>query len=347
MGKFGLRRKTFRFATVLLSAALLVSLIRRSGVSRVVDQVGAVGWGLALVVALGGIAYLAKTLAWRLTFLSDLRDVSFARTFGLRLASEAIGSFGLPGQVLGETARVYLLGAALPVANRISSVTIDRVLYIMTAGLVCVSGSLTAISLVSVSGTWRLCALLFTGLLLTFLVLAAMAFRRRWPIFSGAAHAIARLPWSKSWLDGKQSVIDSAERNVFTFFHENPKAFWASLFLNLICHGMAILEAYLLLHFMGARAGFVGAFIIEAFTKLINVVGAFNPGNLGTYEAGNMIVGRLLGIGGAAGLTLGLCRRARSQFWKGVGLLCLIGMSRSTQLARRNLPLRLNVVEVS
>jgi glycosyltransferase 2 family protein len=347
MGKFGWPSKPFRFATVLLSVALLVSLIRRSGVSRVVDQVGSVGWGLALVVALGGIAYLAKTLAWRLTFLSDLRDVSFARTFGLRLASEAIGSFGLPGQILGETTRVYFLGAALPVANRISSVTLDRVLYIMTSGLVCVSGSLTAIFVLSISGTWRLCALFFTGLLLTVLVLTAMAFRRRWPIFSGPTHAIARLPWSKSWLDRKQSVINSAERNVFTFFHENPKAFWASLSLNLICHGMAILEVYLLLHSMGARAGFVWAFIIEAFTKLINVVGAFNPGNLGAYEAGNMIVGRLLGIGDAAGLTLGLCRRARSQFWKGIGLLCLIGMSRSTQLARRNLPLRFNVFEVS
>ena len=110
---------------------------------------------------------------------------------------------------------------------------------------------------------------------------------------------------------------------------------------------MAILEVYFLLHFMGARTGLLGAFILEAFTKLINVVGALNPGNFGTYEAGTESSTRLLGITGAAGLTLGLCRRARSLFWKGIGLLCLIVMSRSTQLARRSLLVRYNAAEVS
>ena len=110
---------------------------------------------------------------------------------------------------------------------------------------------------------------------------------------------------------------------------------------------MAILEVYILLHFMGTRTGLLGAFVLEAFTKLINVVGALNPGNFGTYEGGNMILTRLLGISGAAGLTLGLCRRARSLFWKAIGLLCLIAMSRSAQQARRSLPVRYNAVEVS
>jgi hypothetical protein len=242
---------------------------------------------------------------------------------------------------------VYLLGSALPVADSISSVTLDRGLYVVTSALVCVTGILTALFLLSLSGTWRLYAFLFTGLLLAVLVVTAMAFRRRWPVFSGTAHAIGSLPWFKNWLDAKQSVIDSAERNLFSFYHETPKAFWASLILNLLCHGMAILEVYLLLHFMGARTGLLGAFVLEALTKLINVVGALNPGNFGTYEAGNIILTRLLGITGAPGLALGLCRRARSLFWKGIGLLCLIAMSRSAQLVRPSLPERYNAVEVS
>jgi len=336
----------FRFAAVLLGVALLVSLIRGTGLSRVVDQVTTVGWGLGLVIALGGIAHLTKTLAWRLTFLCDIRDISFARTFGLRLVSEAIGSFGLPGQVLGEASRVYFLGSALPVANSISSVTLDRGLYIVTSALLSLTGILTALFLQPFSKIWRLYAFLFAGVLAALLVATAMAFRKRWPIFSGAAHAIGSLPWFKKRLDGKQSVIDSAERILFSFYHETPKAFWASLILNLACHDMAILEVYLLLHFMGARAGFLGAFVLEAFTKLINVLGALNPGNFGTYEAGNMIFTRLLGIAGAAGLTLGLCRRARSLFWKGIGLLCLIAMSRSTQLARQSPSLRYSAIEV-
>ena len=312
-----------------------------------VGQVKTVGWGLGLIIVLGGISHLTKTLAWRLTFLCDIRDVSFARTFGLRLVSETIGSFGLPGQVLGETARVYLLGSALPLANSISSVTLDRGLYIVTSALVSVTGMVAALFLLSLSGTWRLYAFLFACALAVLLVVTAMAIRGRWPVLSAAARLIASLPRFKNWVEGKQLIIYSAESNLFRFYHETPKAFWASLILNVACHGMAILEVCVLLHFMGARTGLLGAFVLEAFTKLINVVGALNPGNFGTYEGGNLLLARLLGIAGPAGLTLGLCRRVRSLFWKAMGLLCLIVMPRSAQQARRTLPVRYNAVEVS
>jgi hypothetical protein len=346
MAKVRWRQQIFRFAAVLMGVALLVSLIHETGPSRVADQIRAVGWGLGLIVVCGGIAHLTKTLAWRLTFLCDIRDVPLVRTFGLRLVSEAIGSFGLPGQVLGETARVYLLGSALPVANSISSVTLDRVLYVVASALVSVTGILTALFLLSLSTIWRLYAFLLAAVLAALLVATAMAFRKRWPVFSCVAHTIGSLPWFENWLDGKQSVIDSAERNLFTFYHETPQAFWASLILNMACHAMAVLEVYLVLHFMGVRRGFLAAFILEAFTKLINVIGALNPGNFGTYEAGNMIATRLLGITGTAGLTLGLCRRARSLFWKGIGLLCLIAMSRSSQPPSQSLSLPYSAIEV-
>ncbi len=339
MAKTRWRQQVFRLAAILLGMAVLVSLLRRTGLSTVIDQVKTVGWGLVLVIALGGVAHLTKTLAWRCTFLCDTCDIPFARMFGLRLISESMGSFGLPGQVLGETARVHLLGSALPVANSISSVTLDRGFYIVTAASVSVSGILVALLLVPLSGAWRVYAFLFASGLAAFLVVTGVAIRRRWPVLSGAAKSIGRLPWFKNWLEGKQSVIDSAESNLYSFHDKAHKAFWASLILNVACHGIAILEVYLLLYFMGARTGLLGALVIEAFTKLINVVGALNPGNFGTYEAGNMILAKLLGITGASGLTLGLCRRVRSLFWKAMGLLCLVAMSRSTRQARsRSLP---------
>jgi len=201
--------------------------------------------------------------------------------------------------------------------------------------------------LLSIPVTWRILAFLFAIALAALLLLIVMAFRKRWPVLSGAARLARNLPGLKTWLAGKQSVIDSAESNLLNFHREAPKRFWASVILNLTSHGIAVFEVYLLLHFMGARAGFVDALVVEAFTKLINVVGALNPGNFGTYEAGNIILSRLLGIGGNAGLTLGLCRRVRSLFWKGIGLLCLIAMSRPRLQPGRNPRVRYNVVEAN
>ena len=55
---------------------------------------------------------------------------------------------------------------------------------------------------------------------------------------------------------------------------------------------------------MGVKIGFLGALIFEVFTKLVNVVGALNPANLGSYEGGNMLIAKMFGLTGAVGLSV-------------------------------------------
>jgi hypothetical protein len=78
----------------------------------------------------------------------------------------------------------------------------------------------------------------------------------------------------------------------------------------------------------------LGALIIESLTKLINVAGALNPGNVGTYEAGSMVMGQLVRLTGGQGRLLALCRRVRSVFWAIAGGICLVWFSRK-QTPRR------------
>ena len=328
------RRDRIRVFVAMLGVSLLGYLILRTGVGNIVQHAKQVGWGLVLVFALGGVAHLVKTWAWRLTFQCDLSKVSLARSFALRLISEAAAMFGLPGQVLGEATRVSLLGPTVPMANRISAATLDRGLYTATAAMVSVAGMLAAIVMLPLSHRWRVYALLFAGVVALSLMLSVIAMLTRLPLLSASARALGRFPGLKTWLDREQSVVDSAEKSLLGFYYEARKAFWAALSLNLVSQALAVLEVYLLLWFMGVRISFLGAFVLESFTKFINVVGAINPGNVGTYEGGNMIVTKLFGVTSAAGLTLGLCRRARTLFWAGIGALCLIGMSKSSKQTR-------------
>ena len=230
--------------------------------------------------------------------------------------------------------RVSLLGPSVPVANSVSAATLDRGLFTVSAAIVSVTGILVALVAVPLSKTWRLYALLFAGGVAIFVAVLALAMRRRWPVISGTARVLGQVPGFKKFLDGKQSVVDSAEKNFLSFYHDTPKAFWASLVLNFVCQGLAILEIYLLLHFMGARISFLGAFVLEALTKCISVIGAINPGNVGTYEGGNMMITRLFGVSSAAGLTLGLCRRARGLFWAAIGAVCMIAMSKTNKQSK-------------
>lgn len=323
-------RRTLHYLAAVLGVVLLVVLVLRTGTATVIHQVRTIGCGFVLILILGGVGHLIKTWAWRLTFGCEIDNVSFARTFGLRLISEAIAILGLPGQVIGEAARVSLLGSDVPIAKRISSATLDRGLLIVTSAIVTVVGMISALLLLSLSRHWRLYSLLFAFGSALVLVLSAVAVLKRYPIFSRGVQAVGRLTWIKRWLSGKQLVIQSAEKHFFDFYHETPRAFWQSLALNIAWHGTAIFEVYILLHLMGARSGLLVALVVEALTKFVNVVGAVNPGNVGTYEGGNMIIARLVAISSAAGLTLAICRRARILFWAAIGALCLTVMAKQT-----------------
>lgn len=322
--------KFLRCLVPVLGIVLLVWLIRRTGIATVEQEIKNIGWwGFVLVLSLGGLSHLIKTWSWRLSFQCDIRNVSFARTLGLRLISEAIAILGLPGQVLGEAARVSLLGSDVPTANSISSVTLDRGIYIATSAIVSFVGMIAAVLLLTLSHKWKVYALLFAAGSVVLVSVCGIAVGRRWPVFSTTARTIGRIGWSKAWVQGKHSVIKAAEDNLFDFYHETPGIFWQTLLLNLASHATAILEVYVLLYFMGARKTLFVALVVEALTKLINIVGALNPGNVGTFEGGNMIVARLIHIPAAAGLTVALCRRVRILFWAAIGAICLAMMANS------------------
>jgi len=321
-------QRSLRFFAALLGFGLLGYLVFRSGPGAVWKQLQAVGWGFALVILLGGFSQLAKTCAWRQAFTCDISGLSWFRSFVAQLISDGIGQFGVAGKVVGEGARISLLGRAVPISSALSAGAIDGGLHTFSALVVTVLGISAILMIGPVSVRWRVYAALLIALLVSVVILAVVALRNRWPLVGNATRAIGRLPRLHAWVSDKQPIVDSAEDNLLNFRQEAPTAFWATLIFNLLWHMLAVLEVYIILRFMGAGFSIGGAFIVEGLTKVINLVGALNPGNVGTYEGGSMLIAKMFGVTSTTGLTLALCRRARTVFWAGVGAMCMIAMKK-------------------
>jgi hypothetical protein len=313
-----------RFFAVLLGFGLLGYLVFRSGPGTVWKQLEAVGWGFALVIFVGGLSQLAKTCAWRQAFTCDISRLSWFRSFVAQLISDGIGQFGVAGKVVGEGTRISLLGRTVPISNALSAGAIDGALHTFTAVVVTVLGISAILMIGPVSVRWRVYAALLIVGLVSAVILAAVALRNRLPLVGRATRAVGRVPRLHTWVSDKQPIIDSAEDNLLSFRDQAPGAFWATLIFNLLWHMLAVLEVYIILRFMKAGFTISGAFIVEGLTKVINLVGAVNPGNFGTYEGGSMLIAKMFGVTSTAGLTLALCRRARTVFWAGVGAICVI-----------------------
>jgi hypothetical protein len=317
-------RLSIRFFACLLGLGLLGYLVFRTGPGVVCKQLRAVGWGLAVIIILGGFSQFIKTCAWRQAFTCDISQLSWSRSFVAQLISDAIGQFGIAGKVLGEGTRISLLGSAVPVSSALSAGAIDGGLHSFSAVVVTVLGISAILMIGPVSVMWRVYAVLLIVGLLSLVILAAVALASRWPLMGNAIRAIGRLPQLHTWVSDKQPIIDSAEGNLLSFRDEAPAAFWATLIFNFLWHLLAVLEVYVVLRFMGTGFTAGGAFIVEGLTKVINLVGAFNPGNFGTYEGGSMLIAKMFGVTSTTGLTLALCRRVRTVFWAGVGAMCMI-----------------------
>ena len=320
----------------ILGILLFVHLIHQAGPAKLIASMVGLGWGLVFVIAWGGVGHIVKTWAWRLTLLDGKYQVSFARMLGLRLSSEAVGQFGGLSQLFGDGLRVSLLGPAIPLSHSIASVTIDRAFFVVSAAAVSFLGLSTVLMVLPLPHKLVLYAIVFACFLLAFVLLTAIAVRNRWPLFSRTGEVLGRIRYLKPLIDRKRALIHSVEESLLDFYHRTPKAFWASLLLNLACHAAAIVEVYLIVWLMGTKLTLFGALAIEALTKLVNIAGTFNPGNIGTYEGGNMLITKMFGLTATAGMTLAFVRRLRALFWTSVGILCLIVLSKRTKREKIN-----------
>ena len=322
-------RLWLRILAALMSSALFAYLIWRAGPSKLWGNAVKLSWGFMWVLALAGVSHVAKAWAWRLTLDGHRYKVSFRRLLGLRLGAEAAGQLGIVGQTLGDSIRVAQLSPEIPRANGLASVTLDRGLYVVAGMIVLIAGLAGALPALSHSHVLRLYTSLFALALIALLSLTLLAVRRRWPVISKSARFFARLPFLKRWMESRYALVQSVEDALLDFHHNSPGAFWGSFFLVLASHCLAVMEVCLVLWLMGVKFGILSALAVEAMTKLVNVVGNINPGNFGTFEGGNMLIGKMLGLTGAIGLTLGLARRLRAFFWTAVGGICLFILTRS------------------
>jgi len=322
------KRLALRIVAAILGIALLTYLILRAGPATLVESLHRLGWGLALIIALGGVSHLVKTYAWRLTLAGSGNRASLGRMLQLRLISEAAGQVGALGQFFGESLRVSALSAEIPIDHRVSSVTLDRALFVVSGANVSLVGLIAALFVVPLTPATRVYAVLFAATLIILIGAAAVAMVKRWPFLSAPARALRRVHYIGRHIERILPLIHSVENRLFDFHRRTPFAFWASLVLNLVGHGLAVLEVYVILLLLGVKIGLLGALVFEALTKLVNIAGSFNPGNLGTYEGGNILIAKMFAMPASTGLAIAVARRARAIFWTAIGIICFILLSR-------------------
>jgi hypothetical protein len=304
--------------TALAGLALLVYVVAQVGVAEITADIRQVGWGLLLVIAIGGLRFLLRAAAWRMC-LERPSTLSLRGAFAAVICGDTIGNLTPLGPLVGEPAKAALVRKRTPLGPAVTALAIENVLYTLSAAAMIAAGMIALIArfelpavirgvgLVSIAGT---------------VVLFAAALVVLWRQPALVSRALGFAPRLSRHADRVRAL----EHDIYGFAARHRAALPALATAEIGFHALGVAEAYLTLWLInGTPPTLMTAFILETANRLITVVFKFVPLRIGVDEAATaFLTQQVLGMGARPGLSTAIVRKVRVLFWAVAGGLVLV-----------------------
>ena len=328
--------RTLSRAFLVAGVALFVLLLVRIGPATLAADVRRVGARLLLLVALGGVTFAFDTLGWRFTIPKEDRRVRFRTLFAMRIAGDAVNYVTPSAAVGGELVRIGLLRRYVPGTAAIASVVLLVVTQFVSQVVFVAAGIVYCLPRL-LAGRWAALAAVPLGFLLVLLAgLAWLAVRSDG--FRRIDRFTRRIAGLKRFSDAGNA--EALDRAIFGAFRSRPGDLAAAVSCFLAAWSVGIVEAFLILRFLGIPVSWGTAFAIESLSVLIETAFFFVPAKAGTQEGGKVAIFAALGLSAADGFALGFVRRLREIAWASAGLATFAALERGGRSAAPSPPPR-------
>lgn len=298
--------------TAVAGLALLVWVVESVGVAKIAADVRQVGWGLVAIVAIGGLRFFARSIAWQIA-LDPEHALGPGAAFAAVICGDAIGNITPLGPLVGEPAKAAFARKHVPLAAAAAALAVENVLYTLSAAAMIAAGMAVLILKFELPAALHRAgevALVATVLLF---VAAIWLLWRQPPIVSRTVGVTPRL---RQHADR----IRDLEQRVYSFASRRPGALAGMAVAEISFHALGVAEIYVTLWLLyGGAPAPLTAFILEACNRLIIVVFKVVPLRLGVDEAGTAAFTEVLGLGATTGAALAIIRKLRVLFWTAAG----------------------------
>lgn len=302
--------------TALLGLILLVVVVVRVGVLAIAADVRQVGWGLLAIIAMGGLRFLLRALAWRLC-LEPPHTLSIRDAFAAVICGDAIGNLTPLGPLVGEPAKAAFVRRRVALGPAVTALAIENVMYTLSAAAMIAAGMIALLVRFQLDPAIRGIGEFAVAATLA-LFAAALWLLWRQPALISRALGIA--PRLRRHADRMREL----EAQIYSFASRHTQALPALAAAEIGFHALGVAEVYLTLWLLNAPTSILTAFLFESANRLITVVFKVVPLRLGVDEAGTAAFARIVGLAAKTGLSLGIVRKVRVIFWAAAGGLLLV-----------------------
>ncbi len=312
----------FRLLYLAIGLALLGYIIADAELAEVYRQALEFGsTGMALIIALYAIEFLADVAGWQITFSTlPLHGSWLRKLYLVRMVGEAFNAIIPMASIGGEPVKVVLLKKyyGVPYADAFASVLLAKTTNLISLVFFLVGGFTLILLDSHFSNAHTLVS--GVGLFIFCCVVSAFFLIQRMRVTSRIS------AWLSGWRAGERIAhylhhIEAFDARLVRFYSRRKGRFAAALIMALCAWFIGALSIYYSMMFLGTSVSFTDAWIIEAFAQLVRAGTFFIPASLGAQEGAFVLVCATLTGSASSGLAVALVRRCREIVWIAGGLL--------------------------
>ncbi len=301
-----------------VGVALFAWTVWVAGPAEIWQRVAALGWLALLVPVPQLVAYVSDTLGWKFSFAARADVLRFPTLYGMRLAGEGFNLMTPSGYVGGEAVKAYLASRrGVNGSDATASVVIAKTLMSVAEILFILTGTILALPrLPSAALRWSAVLAVVSLGVATITLIFWLQSRG---LFGGLLGILRRLRIRIRALEEREHELRKIDHEILRFYREEPRRFVASTAFHFGGWILGAAEVFFLSAWLGTPVGVGEAIAIDALSHVAKGLTLFIPGSIGFQEGS--IVGLFVFFGHppAAGVGLGLLRRAREIFCSALG----------------------------
>jgi glycosyltransferase 2 family protein len=312
-------RTTRTVGFLLAGVALFLVLIWLVGAASVGHLLLTVGWSVVLLPFPHILVAVFETLGWWFAFSRQGCPLPFATLFRFAFAVKAVQGVTPSLSQAGEVAKLHLLlqagvGPDLATASLVTAKT-----TVVTAELTfIILGFAASLGYVSIDPALKMGTVV--GVVVLAVALAGVLIWQWLGVFRPVVRLGRRLPVLRRFFERHEALLLSTDAILKEYLVEHRRRFWASALAYFVFWLAGSLETWFTMWMIGLPVSVFVMLFIHVWLAVVTRLTAFVPANLGTAEAGALMVFALVGLPAEGALAFSLLRRFRQLVWIAVGL---------------------------
>ena len=247
---------------------------RKVGLGEIWSGLAQVGWGFAPIIALAGLRFAMRAMAWSLC-LEPPHTLPFRAAFAAVVAGDAVGNLTPLGLFASEPAKAAFVRDRVPLGPAVTALAIENIFYTLSAAAMIGAATIALLITFDLPDAVRQAAWIWlVAIAVGFVVTALLLWRRP----AVVRRALSRVVPSTSRLQDRVDQLHGLEEQIYTFAVRRRSVLVPLVAAEVMFHVLGVLEVYLTWWLIqGTAPPLLTAFIFEGANRLVQVLFKFVP----------------------------------------------------------------------